>query len=401
MFDTVAHDEPIAQIAAGIEALAAEDRSGWLGPALSERLSEAISLRERLDAEIVRLTGEWDRSRAWEADGALSAASWLAHRLPMSRSRARHEVRTARLVDRNERTAKALAAGDISSEHAHRLSRVVADHRTKLFADHQDALLDAAMSLDVDDFTKVVRRWSRLADDELASTDFMRQHEHRRLSVSTTFEGAVAVDGMLDSDGGADFLAAIDKLSQPDPIDGPDQPRTAAQRRADAVVQMARIVLHGDGQTGLSPRTLNVVADGDTLAGSKRPVPMADRRSDLEWVGSIGRDTLLRLGCDSFVCRVVMKGRSEVLDMGRKTRLVTTVQRRALTIRDDGCVFPGCDRPDSWCDAHHLDHWVHGGPTDLDNLALLCRRHHVLCHEGGWQLEPVQGGGFRARAPDR
>jgi hypothetical protein len=57
-----------------------------------------------------------------------------------------------------------------------------------------------------------------------------------------------------------------------------------------------------------------------------------------------------------------------------------------LTARDRGCVFPGCGRPPEWTDGHHIRHWIHGGPTTLENLALLCRRHHRLVHEGGWQL---------------
>ncbi|HZP29770.1 MAG TPA: HNH endonuclease signature motif containing protein [Acidimicrobiia bacterium] len=78
-----------------------------------------------------------------------------------------------------------------------------------------------------------------------------------------------------------------------------------------------------------------------------------------------------------------MRGDSELLDLGRRSRLIT----RALIRRDRHCSFPGCDRQPRYCDAHHLVPWQHGGPTDLDNLVLLCRRHHTLCHEGGWQLQ--------------
>ena len=95
-----------------------------------------------------------------------------------------------------------------------------------------------------------------------------------------------------------------------------------------------------------------------------------------------------------------MHGRSEVLDLGRRTRWPTAAQHRALAHRDGGCVFPGCDRPSEWCDAHHLVHWPSGGPTDLDNLALLCRRHHVAVHEGRWSFgrDPATGG-WAAEAP--
>jgi hypothetical protein len=84
------------------------------------------------------------------------------------------------------------------------------------------------------------------------------------------------------------------------------------------------------------------------------------------------------------------------LEVGRATRVVHPAQRAALAVRDGGCVFPGCDRPLAWCDAHHLWHWVDGGPTDLINLALLCRAHHRVVHEGGWQLTRGPDGRFTA-----
>ena len=79
---------------------------------------------------------------------------------------------------------------------------------------------------------------------------------------------------------------------------------------------------------------------------------------------------------------------TQPLEVGRATRVIQPAQRTALAVRDGGCVFPHCQRPLAWCDAHHLRHWLHGGPTDLANLALLCRAHHRAVHEGGWQLQP-------------
>jgi hypothetical protein len=88
--------------------------------------------------------------------------------------------------------------------------------------------------------------------------------------------------------------------------------------------------------------------------------------------------------------------RPEPLAVGRATRVVAPPQRTALTVRDGGCRFPGGDRPVAWCDAHHLQHWLHGGPTDLDNLVLLCRGHHHAVHEGGWRLHRHPDGTFTA-----
>jgi hypothetical protein len=84
------------------------------------------------------------------------------------------------------------------------------------------------------------------------------------------------------------------------------------------------------------------------------------------------------------------------LEVGRATRVVAPAQRAALAVRDGGCVFPGCDRPLAWCDAHHLWHWVDGGPTDLGNLAMVCRAHHRRVHEEGWQLTRGPNGRFTA-----
>jgi hypothetical protein len=93
--------------------------------------------------------------------------------------------------------------------------------------------------------------------------------------------------------------------------------------------------------------------------------------------------------------------RSEPLEVGRATRVVSPAQRTALTVRDGGCKFPGCDRPLAWCEAHHLRHWLHGGPTDLGNLVLLCRGHHHAVHEGGWRLHRRADGTFTATPPHR
>jgi hypothetical protein len=89
------------------------------------------------------------------------------------------------------------------------------------------------------------------------------------------------------------------------------------------------------------------------------------------------------------------------LEVGRASRVVSAAQRAALVVRDGGCAVPGCDRPPAWCEAHHLVHWLHGGPTDLENLALVCRAHHRAVHEGGWRLGRDPDGRLTATPPHR
>ena len=105
----------------------------------------------------------------------------------------------------------------------------------------------------------------------------------------------------------------------------------------------------------------------------------------------LGAADLRRIACDTQVIPVVMGGPSEVLDVGRSKRTITPAIRRALIARDQGCVWPGCDRAPVHCDGHHIQHWLDDGPTCLDNLALLCHGHHQRLHEYNLELHPPTG----------
>jgi hypothetical protein len=181
------------------------------------------------------------------------------------------------------------------------------------------------------------------------------------------------------------------------PVDG-DQPewgdkdselRTAGQRRADAILDLARRAL-ADGDLpdhgGDRPHVLVTIGYDDlaaqltatddaagTLNGPLRPIP-------------ISPETARRLACDADLIPAVLAGDGTVLDIGRSQRTWTTAQRRAARLRDGGCVFPKCQAPLNSCDLHHLQHWARGGPTDLDNSAHLCQFHHWLVHHRNWDI---------------
>jgi 5-methylcytosine-specific restriction protein A len=108
----------------------------------------------------------------------------------------------------------------------------------------------------------------------------------------------------------------------------------------------------------------------------------AGRSAELDEAGSISAEAARRIACDASVSRVITRGGSEPLEVGRRTPVVPAGLRRAVVARDRRCRFPGCDRPSPWCDAHHVVHWADGGETGLHNLVLLCRRHHRMVHQG-------------------
>jgi len=304
--------------------------------------------------------GQWDAEGCWADDGALSAASWLAEHTPMNCAAANRIVRSARLVREHQATAEALASRAVSSVHVDTIATVTRN-REDLYPEGEDALLTAAEVLGADDFTVVARHWRSLADDAAGNQDAFGVHERRFFHLSKTLFGALRIDGELDLDGGETLLAALAALDAPDD-DATADGRTAAQRNADNLVQMAAASLAGAGRDARPQVATNVVIDFDTLLGHERQ-DLHDVRRELALLGPIAQETALRLACEASVIRVVMSGKSEVLDLGRSTRVVSPAQRRALVLRDGGCGFPGCDRPLDWCDAHHVWHWVKGGPT--------------------------------------
>ena len=188
----------------------------------------------------------------------------------------------------------------------------------------------------------------------------------------------VRLDGDLDAEGGEIVMTALRSITDPQGRDSDE--RSPAQRRADALVEVCRRWLD-DGRTGTAGGQkphLSVIVDLEVLEG---------RAPGISELGGyvIHPETARRLACDAGVSQIVTKGTSEPIDIARSTRTVPAPMRRALVARDRGCRFPGCDRPEQWCDAHHIVHWANGGATSVDNLVLLCRRHHRLAHHSEWE----------------
>jgi hypothetical protein len=232
-------------------------------------------------------------------------------------------------------------------------------------------------------------------DIDRAERAAVRRLERRGLDVAETFDGMVAVRGLLDPVSGATLLAAIDAKVQPTRGDLTDE-RTWSQRRADALADITRDWLDfGDTpQVGGQRPHLSVLVDLQSLAG----VPGSDS-PHLEWVGPVTAEQARLLACDAEVSRVITDGPSQVLDVGRTTRTIPPAIRRAVTARDRHCVADGCLRASHHCDVHHIVFWRDGGPTSLDNLALLCRRHHVFVHQRGWQVQQQTDGSMRLLPP--
>jgi hypothetical protein len=144
------------------------------------------------------------------------------------------------------------------------------------------------------------------------------------------------------------------------------------------------------GGTGADRCQLIVHLDQDALG------PDGTLAATLEDGTGLSAETLRRIACD---CGLVAAGADgNGLSIGRRTRTIPTALRRALMLRDRGCVFPGCTHT-RFLQGHHLRHWLHGGETSLDNAALLCRPHHTMVHEGGWRIVRGEDGKLEFSSP--
>ncbi len=210
--------------------------------------------------------------------------------------------------------------------------------------------------------------------------------DRRHLAIATDQTGMVLLSGQLDQAGGLTVATVLDHFVEKDraaatePSSGADPAadvRTRGQRRADALVQMARAAAEHDG-LGTAARAVPrvvVVTTPEQLAGTQGAGAAVTTDGAL-----VGRGALTRIACDAVVDRVVLDKAGRVLAMDTIGRLATAAQQTALAARDQGCVWPGCTTPPSLCEAHHVIWWSRGGPTTIDNLALLCHRHHSQIH---------------------
>ncbi|MDO3402516.1 DUF222 domain-containing protein [Mycolicibacterium neoaurum] len=186
----------------------------------------------------------------------------------------------------------------------------------------------------------------------------------------------------LDVGTGEELCAALDPLCRPVPLpDGSPDPRSIDARRAEALGQVLRTYL-SQSRRPMSGGVLPHV----TLIRPGAPGVSGEAVDRLGFGGPVSRATAELIGCDSTLTSVIVDSCGVPLDVGRAERLFTPAIRKALAVRDGGCAHPGCGRPVSWCDAHHIQPWSAGGATSLGNGVLLCRLHHSLIHHGGWQV---------------
>jgi hypothetical protein len=387
-----------------VEARVTEIRPGAMAaaaPSPTEALGEQIAaLAARLHAatyELLVLLREFDQRAGWN-HGFLSCAHWLHWRTGLDLGAAREKVRVAHALAALPRIGATMQRGGISYAKVRALTRVATP-------DNEASLLDFAQAGTAAQTERLVRAWRRV-DDVAAAAQEESRHLHRQLSTWTDDDGMVVIRGRLTPEVGAVVQRALEAAADRLFREAHSAPRaeqladevTPSQRRADALGLLAEAALTSDLDRGSAGDRYQVVLHVEApteIARVERP--SATLEVDHGAV-DVSAETSRRISCDASLVPMRHGHDGTVLDIGRKTRTVPPSIRRALLARDRTCRFPGCTS--GRCDAHHVEHWLDGGPTSLDNLVLLCRRHHRSVHEGLVDVRVFADGSLTFIRPD-
>lgn len=380
--------------------------------------SELVGMAGHLAAgtcRFLQLLAEFDGRGGWAGPGLRSCAHWLGWRIGMNHRTARDHLRVAHALRELPMTTEAFAAGRVSYSKVRALTRIAT-------ASTEESLLGIALHGTTAQLESLVAAARAGADPRPAAA-------RRGLRCSRAADGSLLVSLRIPADQGEELVATIEAYlaeHAPEPERAATAPGSAEPppdgRPADAVEEnrrnqeahdaheehlLAAAAEHAPGATSdpAAARRLDALLDLVRGATPTRPAKLVvhlrpdDGTAWIDGGPAIAPSTAERLTCTAGAQAMVVDGRGNPLHLGRTRRTASPQQLMALRARDGNrCAFPGCSNAHH-LDAHHLRWWRHGGPTDLDNLALLCTFHHTLIHDHGYRADRTADG-IVFRRPD-
>lgn len=350
----------------------------------NEELTEAVDAVHRLvsgaQRELFRLIAEVDRREAWRGSGARDMAHWLWMRYGISDWKARRWIAAAHALEGLPRLSEAFSSGELGVDKVVELTRFATpETERRLIAWAQGVSCGC------------IRRKGDLAVRQ--SVQDVRDAERSRyLSWWYLDDGRrLGLEAELPAAQGAVVAKALDRLADEFPaMPGEEDAFYASARRADALVALCSSRIAADPDPDRA--TVVVHAPLDALVSG-------DRGCEVEGGGVIHPETARRLLCHARVQAVIEDEGGTPVRLGRTSREPSASMMRQLRYRDRECQFPGCGAR-RFTQAHHIVWWERGGPTDLDNLVLLCAFHHRLVHEYRWRLRRDPDGTVKWFRPD-
>ncbi len=369
---------PTEALASVIDTLCAVDPAQLADPASVQALHRQL---ERLGAVTTRADAAFDAGRHWEADGARSAANWLAVRCRLPVGGARKRVQLGRALRQMPAVEAAWLAGELGEPHVVALSAARTAGAAAAFERDEAMLVGQAGELRYSHFVRCLAYWAQLADPDGAEDDAEARHGARRVHLSRTFGGSWALDGVLDPIGGAildkvlrrieDELFAADwaeaKARVGEGVCVADLGRTPAQRRADALVEMARRAGAMPPGARLPSPLFTVLVGYETFAG--RTCELADGTV-------VSPGSLTRWLGEARVERVVFDSPDRLRNVGVRRRIFTGATRRGIEVRDRECFHEFCEMTADECEIDHIEAWSAGGLTVESNGRPACGFHN-------------------------
>ncbi|WP_132115783.1 HNH endonuclease signature motif containing protein [Actinocrispum wychmicini] len=362
--------------------------------------SAVVRHRRQLYAEELRLLAEMDSRGTATKLGYSNTPALLMHTVRFSRTEARH--RLAHATDLHAvttptgsvvepvlpQTAEALAQGDVGPEQVDVIRKTLAglpDLDAEQRATAERVMLTRAAEDDPRALTRFGERVRDIVDpDGPPPPDDEPSRPARMLRRQVRRDGTMEFKGHLDLESAQLFENLLKPFEKPYP-EGNDT-RGYAERAGDAFADVLRMAANcPDLPAQNGARTEVAVTIG--WEGLQRSLEEVVLSGDRRMTAREAR----RMACDAHILPAVLGGDSQPLDVAVPAYATPAHIRRGLYLRDRGCAFPACERPGSVCDSHHVVHWADGGPTKLDNLALLCPGHHRLVHHSDWSIEMVDG----------
>jgi hypothetical protein len=386
--------EPVESLHEALDRLQASDPALLPVAEQAERVHRLLAAQARLEAATLSAVAAFDAAGGAQLTGDRSTRVWLSRGTMLSPAAAAGMVRLASGLHQHlPETLDALARGEITGRHACAIASIVGRVGVAHVSKAEPILLDIARRSDPPAVWAAVRHIHELVDPAGAERAAVKEYDRRYVSFSIS-NGRGYLDGVLDPESAEVLQTALMSLMKPTPEDT----RTPRQRRADALVDLAKRALNAGDLTGVDGTAmrphLSLVVDADAIAARRGS-------ATLPWTGAlIGGQALRRLACDARLTPVLARllgpqcqhsGTTagwRPLALGRSVRTASPAQFIALRVRDGGCVIPGCRRSYAFTDAHHVTHWADGGPTDLSNLVMLCTHHHRALHAGHWTITP-------------
>jgi hypothetical protein len=380
MFDLTEMEEHAAE-------LAGPDPGPDLDDHLFERVGAIERIRSLLDAAEAHHLAELDRRGACDEQFGLTTTAWLALTSDCSRRTAGGRVKTARRLRHLPMLDQTVSVGELSFEHLQAVAAEAVPRVLPRLAGAEPDIVKLAGAVGFDHWRREVRRLVDLLDDDGREPDEITN----RLRFAESLDGVTHLDGTMTVEVAAVVRDAIestaDELARQRARDVEVTDELRVPRRDTlrmlALVVLVRSAVAGGGSGPARPEVHLILHDRETTDRDGRPLPVAAAGV---W------------GCDPDLWAFVVDDMGVPLDVGHVRRFATPAQRRAVAVRDGGCVFPGCDRPVDRCDVHHVVPFPHGG-TDLHNLATLCRHHHTVTHRVGWHMRTDGRGSFAWTTP--